>query len=71
MAKTEILKDELFAVHSYKFLVESVTKLEEQGVPKESQWETLKEVKDQLDGFAKEKLIQSLRKNPDLEEVAI
>ena len=68
--KSHNLQTELFCVHSYKYLPAAIKRLEEQSLEKEKQWDILTSVREQLDGFAKEKLESSLQKNPDVEEFA-
>ena len=69
MCSDEDVKTELFAVHTFKILVNSITKLEEQGQSKAKQWEILQNVLQTLEGFAKEKLESSIARNPDLAAV--
>lgn len=68
--KIQNLETELFCVHGYKYLTAAIKQLEEQGLEKEKQWDIFTSVRDQLEGFAKDKLESSLQKNPDVEEFA-
>lgn len=60
------LENELLAVHSFKFLCDSITKLESRSLTTEAQCGILKAVESDLEGFAKDKLNACLKKNPDL-----
>ena len=62
------LQTELYCAHSYKYLTAAIKRLEEQGLEKENRWDIFTSVREQLDGFAKDKLESSLQKNPDIEE---
>lgn len=70
LAGKQELQDELFIVHGYSFLTTAITRLEEQCLEKDSQWTVLMDVKKALEGIGKQKLEQSLAKNPDVEDVA-
>jgi len=60
--------DQLLSVKDYKSLIEMTTKLQEQNMKLTDQMALLEETKLKLSGFAKEKLVKSLMKNPDLKK---
>uniref|UniRef100_A0A915I4V6 DUF4371 domain-containing protein n=1 Tax=Romanomermis culicivorax TaxID=13658 RepID=A0A915I4V6_ROMCU len=62
----ELLKDELFNFATYEFLRTAIEKLETQGLAKEKQWKIVTDALQCMDGFAKEKLLASLNRNPDV-----
>jgi hypothetical protein len=64
--KSKKLEDEFIAIHEFRFLPESIEKLETRNLKIEEQMAIIESVKSQLKGFALEKLEESLRKNPDL-----
>ena len=70
LALQQELQDELYTVHGFSFLTTAITKLEEQCPEKEAQWAVLMDVQRELQGAGKQKLDQSLAKNPDVQEVA-
>jgi len=64
------VKVELLAVHKFQFIIKYIKMLQENGLPKATQWDILQSIRTSLDGFSKEKLENSLLKNPDIVEVA-
>ena len=66
---SETLKKELFDVHSFKHICISIKQLEESKIPASEQWNIFEKVKNNLHGFALQKLKDSLAKNPDIQRV--
>lgn len=60
------VKNEIYSTATYSFLPSTIEKLEAQLEKKEDQWAVFNEIMPLLDGFAKEKLQSSLKKNPDI-----
>ena len=60
------VKDELFNVATFNFLPDVIEKLEMQKVEKEIQWSVFEGIRPLLHDFAKQKLVSSLEKNPDV-----
>jgi hypothetical protein len=60
--------DQFLSVKDYKFLIEIITKLQEQNMKLTDQMALLEETKLKLSGFAKEKLVKILMKNRDLKK---
>jgi hypothetical protein len=60
------LSDSLIEISEFTFLIDSITKLESQGLRLKEQIEILDSVKSRLKGKPLEKLKKSLNKNPDI-----
>ena len=60
------LREELFSANSYVYLSDKIKQLERRDLPKEDQWKLMLETKDMLSGLPKERLVESLRKNPNI-----
>jgi len=58
-------KDQMVVLHEFKHIPENITELEAQGLKVKEQVEIVNKLKSKLDGYALEKLNDSLRKNPD------
>ena len=56
-------------MYGYKYLPDMIQSLEEEDMKKE-QWKKLS-VRDSLDGFLKDKFELHLKKNPDLDTIAL
>jgi len=70
LAQNDDVKDELFNCATNDFLVYAIEALEKEGEEKEVQWKVVSDVLEKLHGSAKEKLLDSLSKNPDVKEFA-
>jgi hypothetical protein len=64
----EELENQLISMKDYSFLPKLIEKLETQGLGVDKELKILEEAKEKLTDFAKEKLIKSLDKNPDLKK---
>ncbi len=60
------MSDSLIEISEFTFLIDSITKLESQGLRLKEQIEILDSVKSRLKGKPLEKLKKSLNKNPDI-----
>ena len=63
--KIQALQTKIFCVHDYKYQTIAIESMEQEGLKKETQW------REQLDGFARDKLEASLQENPNIVEFVI